>query len=363
MLKKLIAFVTGLVVVIALGYHPSQAQTRPEIIPIPLALSSESYGSTYVPSSLEQSDWPDTRGIYGEDNRMPVVLQNVFPWSAIGKIYFIARTNEGTVANVCTGTLISEDRILTNSHCLIHPVTKQVLDSTTYRQLLEEESAKILFAPNMVEGRFTQADLGTVIPEFTYGWDNGSQDSSQDWAILKVVTRDGHALGDKYGYLGWRQLDFSDPTVLSALENQIRLAGYSGEYPNEEQRQELDLEGRDGETAGVHMGCSIEGLSDNLPYRSNNVPVESGMLLHTCDTMGGASGSAMLAKFSDGNYYIVGLHRGVYGVDPESLPEGERETCRVNNPTGGVDEWEACRNAAVQVSLWADQAAEMRNES
>jgi hypothetical protein len=141
------------------------------------------------------------------------------------------------------------------------------------------------------------------------------------------------------------------------------MAGYSGEYPNEEQRQELDLEGRDGETAGVHMGCSIEGLSDNLPYRSNNVPVESGMLLHTCDTMGGASGSAMLAKFSDGNYYIVGLHRGVYGVDPESLPEGERETCRVNNPTGGVDEWEACRNAAVQVSRWADQAAEMRNES
>jgi len=361
MLKRLIAFVTGLVLVIALGYHPSQAQTWPEIIPIPLDLSNESYGSTYIPPTLEQSDQPNTRGILGEDNRVPVELQGFFPWSAIGKIYFIARTNEGTVEgiNVCTGTLISQDRILTNSHCLMHPVTKQIVDQTTYRQLLEEESAEILFAPNMVEGRFTQADLGLVIPEFTYGWDNGSQDSSQDWAILKVVTRDGHALGDKYGYLGWRQLDFSDPTVLSALENQIRLAGYSGEYPNEEQRQELGLEGRDGETAGVHMGCSIEGLSDNLPYRSNNVPVEAGMLLHTCDTMGGASGSAMLAKFSDDNYYIVGLHRGVYGIDPESLPEEERETCRVRNHT----EWEACRNAAVQVSHWADQAAEMRNES
>ena len=325
-----------------------QAQTPPSTpTPIPIALTSGASSPTYRPADLLQSDNPTTRSLVGEDNRIPVVSQK-FPWAAIGRIYWVKADGQRLVGvGYCTGTLISQDLVLTNSHCLEHPDTEQLIDPATYQTIPD----KLAFLPNMIGGGFVEQDLAIVSPDYIYGWQS-NQSPAEDWALLKI----NKPLGEKYGYLGWRVLDFANPNILNALRGQIRVAGYSGDYPNEQQKQDWGLEGGKGETASVQIGCSIDGLSENLPYRSNggeNLP--NGWLLHDCDTMGGSSGSAILAKFDDGNYSVIGLHRGSVNLDPASLPPNLREPCTTKNGIAS-----ACRNIGVQVSRWATQAMAMR---
>jgi len=72
-----------------------------------------------------------------------------------------------------------------------------------------------------------------------------------------------------------------------------------------------------GETAGVHSDCSILGESD-------------GMLVHDCDTTGGASGSALITEIDD-KYYIVGLHAaGLYKQDGTGRENYAVEIERIN---------------------------------
>jgi hypothetical protein len=162
------------------------------------------------------------------------------------------------------------------------------------------------------------------------------------------------------GTLGWRAVDFSDQQVLDALANQVRLAGYSGDFPTKHFRQF----GEEGQTAGVHAGCSIEGLAGDLDASPNIAP---NSLVHDCDTAGGSSGSSIIALFDDGNYYIVGLNANEFGVSPNSQIFDPQEECRISRPINGerttIEAGVPCRNGAVQVSRWATQAAETRAES
>jgi protease YdgD len=79
-------------------------------------------------------------------------------------------------------------------------------------------------------------------------------------------------LGQTYGYMGWRSLDFANSQVVEAGFERVRLAGYSGDFPGDRLREF----GAIGETAGADLGCSILGVENN-------------MLLHDCDTNPGAS--------------------------------------------------------------------------
>jgi len=366
--KFFILFVAGILFVALLfNWTSVQAQSTSELIPIPVALSSENYGSTYHPADLTQSDDPTIgRGIVGADNRTPVTAET-FPWSAIGRIDWVINGEEH---GKCTGTLIGRDLVLTNSHCLFY---NDPQNNQFYR------INQIVFKPNMIGNDFV--DKATVV-ERVPGWDSNFNGYSDDWALLRI----DRTLGDKYGYLGWRELDFSDPSVLSSLHDQVRLAGYSGDYPTRKQREANGLEGEENQTAGVHIGCNIEGSSEGLGiafsadgtgrYGATDEQAIKGLIIHNCDTTGGASGSTILAKFDDGNYYIIGIHAGWNLFDESTLPTGSsREICRITkyddegdliyDPEDDLvyDSVGICRNRAVQASRWATQAAAMRTSS
>jgi protease YdgD len=59
------------------------------------------------------------------------------PWSAIGKIEGINADGQGYS---CTGTLIADDLVLTNSHCVVNPDTGKL-------------SRAIAFLPNLINGQ------------------------------------------------------------------------------------------------------------------------------------------------------------------------------------------------------------------
>ncbi|XQQ07908.1 MAG: trypsin-like serine peptidase [Leptolyngbya sp. IPPAS B-1204] len=346
-MKQFLALLlSSFLVVITAGYGLSvRAQSSSPVAerftptPIAIAFNPATDGETYRPPDREQSDLPfsdDSRAIIGRDQRVPV-LNRSFPWSAIGRIDWAV---DGEEIGQCTGTLIGPDLVLTNSHCLAP-------EEANYQPIIprgteQNGRIQIRFKPSLIEGVSTRT--ATVI-DYDYGWKSASPSNSpnmaDDWALLKLDQR----LGDIYGYLGWRILDFTQPNVMSQLDNQLRLAGYSGEFPTEQYRQF----GAENETAGVHVGCSIQ-------------EVGQGIQLHNCDSMGGASGSALIALFDDGNYYIVGLHRGSVSSDePNRFPPAYQEVCQIRRDENRqYVAAPACRNVSVEVPQWATQAAAMR---
>ena len=105
----------------------AQINPNPEQVPTPKFTSAENAnklklpvklptdGKSFKPNGLNQiNKIPKTRGIIGEDNRIPMTLRK-YPWSAIGRVAGI--TASGGEYH-CTGTLISENVVLTNSHCV-----------------------------------------------------------------------------------------------------------------------------------------------------------------------------------------------------------------------------------------------------
>jgi pimeloyl-ACP methyl ester carboxylesterase len=340
-----------------------------QFTPVAIKFNPKSDAHSYRPPGLTQSDQPTDRAIVGEDNRFPVTKRE-FPWTAIGRIDWNIKDK---VISQCTGTLIARNLILTNSHCLVK--SERNPEPIIPRSSEQKGNIRITFKPNLVEGTFD--DSATVI-DYAYGWEAGVK-YSEDWAILKLDKN----LGDDYGYLGWRSLDFSNPAIIKALRSQARLAGYSGDYPTRKQRKVSRLEGKEMDTAGVHSGCTIEGSSEGLNvaflsdgsarYNDNSEKAEKGLILHNCDTTGGSSGSAIVAKFDDGQYYILGIHAGWNPFDESTIPVGaSRETCKIakRDQEGNVlydrkDDLEynavgICRNRAVQSSQWAKQATKMR---
>ncbi|QYO64376.1 trypsin-like serine protease [Leptolyngbya sp. 7M] len=124
-MKRFLALLlSSFLVVITAGYglsvraqSPSPAAERFTPTPIAIAFNPATDGETYRPPDREQSDLPfsdDSRAIIGRDQRVPV-LNRSFPWSAIGRIDWSV---DGKELGHCTGTLISPDVVLTNSHCL-----------------------------------------------------------------------------------------------------------------------------------------------------------------------------------------------------------------------------------------------------
>lgn len=310
--------------------------------PISLGFNANTDGNSFVPEGMDINESP-TRGVIGNDDRVPMTV-DAYPWSTVGRLYWVLE--DGQQIGWCTGTLVGQDVVLTNSHCLEHPITKQVVDPQTYRVGQD----RLVFVRSLIEGQYESEDVALVTDDYRYGWKEDIRDIREDWALLRI----NKSLGDTFGYLGWRDLDFTDEAILGSAQGKINLAGYSGDYPSPEVREDRDLDGVEGQTAGVHVQCSI---NDN----------DGGILRHNCDTMGGASGSSLLARFDDNEFYILGLHRGwLYGFQEDelsSLPPEWQETCQGYDRNGELVTVPVCRNLAVPVSRWAAQATEMRNES
>ena len=308
MLKRFLSlFISSLLCIILLAPGTTVQAQAPAAINLPFNAATD--GAALQPTDRPFSDKPydDGRVVIGNDERRPI-LTRAYPWSAIGRLDWVDPS--GSTLASCTGTLISRDLILTNSHCVIDEDTNR---PTTNR---------LIFKPSLIKG--VSLDEATVV-SYDYGWKSGSRDAADDWALMKL----DQPLGDRYGYLGWRGLDFSNPTTLSDVKERIKLAGYSADFPTANLREF----GVAGDTAGVDLACSIIG-------------VEQAVLIHDCDTNPGASGSAIFGQFEDGKYYILGLHRGSFTLGQAvTLPDGVASSAV---------------NLGVQVSRWATQALAMR---
>lgn len=238
-------------------------------------------GNAFQPSNLQQTDKPDQaddkqfrrRGVIGWDDRVPL-LSRKYPWSAIGRVQGL--TTEGKGYH-CTGTLISEDVVLTNAHCVIDPETRQL-------------SAKVAFLPNVINGKLGDEEDITLVENVVYGTDfSGTRLENQinDWALLKL----NKPIGLKYGYLGWKSL----PTAtLTKNSKKYIFVGYSGDFPNNNKAQYQFFTAGRGWTASVEKGCSI-------------VSEENNFLLHDCDTSGGSSGGPIIGVINN-RPYIVALN-------------------------------------------------------
>jgi protease YdgD len=237
----------------------------------PSAFKSELNANPYVPDGLATSEKPykegeNTRAVIGFDERMPMTSTD-YPWSAIGRI---AGLEADGVGYTCTGTLLAPNIVFTNAHCVVNPKTHQV-------------SQKIWFQPNLIFGSLRDVEDEAIVEAVAFGTDfrysNNGMPDANDWAVLKI----NKPLGYKYGTLGWASLS-SD--ILRQNPDRMILVGYSGDFP----------EYSPGETAGAHIGCSILGETDEL-------------LIHNCDTTGGASGGPIIAEI-DGQFRVIGLHAG-----------------------------------------------------
>jgi V8-like Glu-specific endopeptidase len=237
-------------------------------------------GKAFQPRNLQQTNQPDKaddqefkRGVIGWDDRVPM-LSRQYPWSAIGRIQGL--TTKGEEYH-CTGTLISEDVVLTNAHCVIDPETHQA-------------SQKILFLPNVINGKVADESDIAQVQNVVYGTDftkTKLENQTDDWALLKL----DKPIGLKYGYLGWKSLPSS---TLTKNRNKYIFVGYSGDFPNTNKEKYRFFTAGKGWTASVQQGCSIVGEEGNV-------------LLHDCDTTGGSSGGAIIGVIGN-QPYIIGLN-------------------------------------------------------
>ncbi|BBD62173.1 glutamyl endopeptidase [Nostoc sp. HK-01] len=276
--KNSALLISSVVIVMSFGVWVSveaQVQKLPETTAAPTLkkagrLELQNSGKPFKPEKLEESNKPikkGTRGTIGRDDRLPM-LSNNYPWSTVGRI--VGESNSQTYT--CTGTLIDEDIVLTNAHCVVDPKTGQV-------------ASRVAFLPNVVDGQYKDRAYAVQYLAGTHFQDKNSE--ANDWAVIKI----DRPLGRKYGYLGWKSLPAK---TLIRNEKRFFFVGYSGDYPQAETEKFWGLTAGQGWTAGFQAGCSI-------------VDEQSNILLHDCDTAGGSSGGPIIASI-DGEPYIVALN-------------------------------------------------------
>jgi protease YdgD len=235
----------------------------------------QSTGKPFQPSGLASSEKPydSTRAIVGWDDRIPMISRK-YPWSAIGRI--VGESTDGN-SYTCTGTLIAENIVLTNSHCVIDPKTHQL-------------SKRVAFLPNVINRELQDDNDIALAEKILYGTDftnDAVTNQTNDWALIQL----NKPIGRKYGYLGWKSLPSS---TLVQNQKKFIFVGYSSDFPNPKKPKYEFLSAGSGWTASFQDKCSI--LQD-----------DQNVLFHDCDTTGGSSGGPIIGVI-DGQPYIVALN-------------------------------------------------------
>lgn len=251
---------------------PLQLATDESIADLPTQTEPSNLANRRLETKLPE---PRTRGIVCKpgdalddcDKRVPVQSRN-YPWSSIGRLQI---GEDGH----CTATLIDEDWILTNAHCVVDRKTNKVTTES------------LTFLPNLINGKLsTENDRASVIRVIA-GTDFKNSDTiphPEDWAMLKI----DKPLGKKYGTIGWKAIPSN---VLVKNTKQFTLTGYSGDFPSKAKFPRLSA--GPGYTAGMHKQCSFTGEQADK------------VLIHDCNMRAGASGSAILGWIDDKPYIVA----------------------------------------------------------
>lgn len=213
----------------------------------------------------------------------------------LDEVVFIEIEYPDETLSVCSGALVSANIVLTARHCVFDDANQKF-----------KEISSIVVSANYNKTKKNSAN-GTYIK---ISQDSGY--SSGDFAVI-VLDRD---LGIEFGFLNFKQIDFSAP-------QDIFLAAYHGD--------------KNGILS--YQACKslpyLNYLSDDGKIRY----VESSATMrHGCDSQGGSSGGPII-QCKDSACYIVGVH--IAG----SQHDNNKKIVQLEDPRCSEGKW-ACGNTA-----------------
>lgn len=206
--------------------------------------------------------------LMGEDDRVSLNSQEYKKFLPVGILENKKNKNE-----ICNGTLISRDTILTAAHCLFDQMGNQIeIENFTFKAGVKNGKAisesKIL---SVITGNVTISTDGAVIDQSNF---------ERDWAFLKL----SHPLGD---LVGWFEIANFDLSKLKPnyTDQPILIISYSKDFKN-------------AKDPSASFNCYFQGQ-----HFGNSIK-------HDCDTAYGSSGAPILIEHDNGDLVIAGINVG-----------------------------------------------------